>query len=185
MNKILKRREFGDPFLRQVHKRLSSSQIKSKVMQQLIDNMYYTLDHKKYGVGLAAPQIGEDLAISVIDTKPTPTRPKLLRYKMTIINPEIIKTYGNKKPQWEGCISGTQLFALVPRYKKIRLKYLDESAIEHEQDFEGIIAQIIQHEVDHLNGILFVDKVKDTKSYMTFKEYRKMLRAKNTTSNKK
>lgn len=177
MNNILKRREFGDPILRSVQNKLSTKEIKSKRIQQLLKDMYYTLEQKKYGVGLAAPQIGEDLAISVIDTKPTPTRPKLKRYKLTLINPEIVKTYGYKTPMWEGCISGTEMFALVPRYKKIRLQYLDENAKQHEKDFIGIAAQIIQHEVDHLNGILYVDKVKDTKSYMTFNEYKKMVRA--------
>ena len=178
MDSILKRREFGDPILRQVQRQLTISQIKSVKVQRLIKDMYYTLEHKKYGVGLAAPQIGEGIAISVIDTKPTPTRKKLKRIKLTIINPEIVQTYGYRKPMWEGCISGTELFALVPRYKKIRLKYLDEQAMLHEDDFDGIIAQIIQHETDHLNGVLFVDKVKDTKSYMTFKEYKKMIKDK-------
>ena len=69
------------------------------------------------------------------------------------------------------------LVAQVPRYKKVRLKYFDEQANLIEKDFDGIVAQIIQHEVDHLNGLLYVDKVKNTKSYMTFKEYKKMVLA--------
>lgn len=143
--------------------------------------MYYTLENKRYGVGIAATQVGKDVAISVIDTKPTPTRPDLVRQKLTIINPEIVTGYGRRIGQWEGCISGPDLYAQVPRYPRIRLKWMDETAEEHEQDFDGFLAHVIQHEVDHLNGVLFVDRVKDTKSYMTFREYKKM-RAKTTTS---
>jgi peptide deformylase len=154
--------------------KLSDAEILSREIQELINDMYYTLDNKKYGVGLAATQVGKCLAISTIDTKPTPTRPELKRQKLTIINPVIIKTFGSKTPMWEGCISGAELYAKVPRYKKIRLQWTDEKAKRCEQDFDGFLAHVIQHEVDHLDGILFVDRVQDTKSYMTFKEYKKM-----------
>jgi peptide deformylase len=136
--------------------------------------MYHTLEHKKYGVGLAAPQVGRSVAMSVIDTKPTPTRPDLVRQTLTIINPDITGVYGEAVEEWEACISGPDLYATVPRYKKVRLRWMDEQAQVHEENFDGFLAHVIQHEVDHLNGILFVDKVADTKSYMTFKEYRKM-----------
>lgn len=75
---------------------------------------------------------------------------------------------------WEGCISGLELYAQVPRYKKLRLKWMDEQAKTHEQDFEGFIAHVIQHEVDHLKGVLYVDRIKDTKSIITIREYKKM-----------
>jgi peptide deformylase len=174
MPKILRKTEFGNPLLRATQRRLTHDEILSEAVQDLIENMYLTLEHREYGVGIAAPQLGRSLAISVIDTKPTPTRPDLVRQKLTIINPEIIKTYGSKTEEWEGCISGTELYAKVPRYKKIRLIWHDEKSQLHEQDFDGFLAHVIQHEVDHLNGILFVDKVKDTSSYMTFREYKKM-----------
>lgn len=166
--------------LRTVAMRLSDAEILSPVIQKLIKNMCYTLEQKKYGVGIAATQVGESLAISTIDTKPTPTRPELKRQKLTIINPEILKTYGEKEAMWEGCISGPKLYAQVPRFKKIRLTWKDEKAKQHEQDFDGFLAHVIQHEVDHLNGILFIDKVEDTHSYMTFKEYKKMQKKKIT-----
>jgi peptide deformylase len=173
MNRILRKTEFGNPILRSRAKILTSDEIVSEETQRLIQDMYYTLERKKYGVGIAAPQLGRPLAISAIDTKPTPTRPELVRQKLTIINPEIVKNYGRKVEQWEGCISGSELYAKVPRYTRVRLRWQDEEAQVHEEDFEGFMAQVIQHEVDHLNGILFVDKVRDTKSYMTFKEYQK------------
>lgn len=137
--------------------------------------MYYTLEHRKYGVGLAAPQVGEGIALCIVGIKETPTRPDLEKVQLTLINPEIVMTYGYRKPMWEGCISGSELYAQVPRYKKLRLKWQDERAHKHEADFDGFMAHVIQHEVDHLNGILYVDRIKDTKSIMTMREYKKQM----------
>lgn len=174
----LKRTQFGNNILRAVAARLSDEQILSAETQEFIRAMYDTLENKKYGIGLAAPQVNRSLAISVISTKPTPTRPTIKHEKLTIINPEIIKTYGYRTGLWEGCISGTDMYAKAMRYKKIRIRWQDEKAKQHERDFEGLMAHVLQHEIDHLNGILFVDRVKDTKTYMTFSEYKKMRRAK-------
>ncbi len=171
---ILRRRQFGDPILRTVAKALSREDILSMRIQTLIHDMQTTLEKKKYGVGLAAPQVGQSVALSVIAIKPTPTRPQLKPEKLTVINPVIVKTYGAKYPMWEGCISGPELYAQVPRYKKVRVTWQDDSAEAHEQDFEGFMAHVLQHEIDHLNGLLFVDNVEDTRSYMTFSEYKKM-----------
>jgi peptide deformylase len=174
MSKILRKTEFGNPVLRDVAHRLSSEEIVSADIQALIEDMYYTVEQKRYGVGLAAPQVGRGMAISVIAIKSTPSRPDLKPEKLTIINPEIMQFYGRKSSMWEGCISGLELYAQVPRYKRLRLKWMDEQAKQHEQDFDGFIAHVIQHEVDHLNGILYVDKIKNTKSIMTIREYKKM-----------
>jgi peptide deformylase len=140
MSRLLRKTEFGNPILRVTARRLNDKQIRSAEIQDCIDDMYFTLERRKYGVGMAAPQVGKSLAISVIDTKPTPTRPELIRQRLTIINPEIIKTYGRKTERWEGCISGPELYATVPRYAKIRLRWQDQSAQIHENDFEGFMA---------------------------------------------
>ena len=139
--------------------------------------MRFTLTSKKLGVGLAAPQVGKDLALSVISIHPTKHRPKVKELELVIINPKITKYTGRKTQMWEGCLSGGKsgLFAKVPRHKSVELEYLDEKGIKHKKTFKGLPAQVIQHEVDHLNGILFVDKVKDTKTYMTLKEYKKQI----------
>lgn len=139
--------------------------------------MRYTLEKKAYGVGLAAPQVGQGVAISVVGIKPTPTRPNNPVISMTIINPKIVRMYGRREPMWEGCVSFGDArnfpYAQVPRYKKLRLKYMDEKGDAQERDFEGLLAHVLQHEVDHLQGILFVDRVEDTSSYMTTAEYKK------------
>lgn len=174
--------EFGDPVLRTVAKNVPIAEIKSEIIQKLILDMTDFLSSKKHGVGLAAPQTGESLAVAIILIRPTPNRPKEKKIKLTIINPEIITNFGRRKQMWEGCISAgpinSSLFAKVPRYKKIKLKYHDEKGMKREKIFDGLIAQVIQHEVDHLNGKLFVDWVKDPKTYTTFKEYMKLVKAK-------
>ena len=179
MSQILKATQFGNPILRSKTRRLTSAEVRSENIQALIDTMRYTLLKKAYGVGIAAPQVGVDIALSVIGIKPTPNRPNLESFETVIINPEIIETYGNKKRLWEGCIScGTgknTLFAQVPRYKRIKLRWLDEKGIKQEEILDGFIAHVVQHEVDHLNGVLFVDRVKDPSTFMMADEYRKRI----------
>jgi peptide deformylase len=139
--------------------------------------MRYTLEKKHYGVGLAAPQVGQPLAIAVLGLKPTPTRPDIKELSITLINPEIITHADKRTPMWEGCISGPDMYGKAMRYPELRLRWLDERARHHEQDFKGLLAQVVQHEVDHLNGILFVDRVADPKTYVTFSEYKKIRKA--------
>jgi peptide deformylase len=173
--------EFGDTILRQKVTKLTVSGIKSPKTQKLIKEMQEFLHSKKRGIGLAAPQVGEDMALAVISIRPTKNRKDVEKFELVIINPEITKVYGRRSQEWEGCISGgalkSGLFAKVPRYKKIELKYHDEKGRLHQDIFENLPAHVIQHEVDHLNGILFVDKVKDTKTFITYSEYMKLAKA--------
>lgn len=175
----LKITRFGNPLLRQKARHLSSNEILSDKVQELITAMKVTIASKKYGVGLAAPQVGEDIALSVIAIKPTPNRPHLQSFESVIINPEIIKTHGYRKQLWEGCISSGSgrdtLFAKVPRYKSITLRWYDENAELHEEKLTGFPAHVAQHETDHLNGVLFVDTVKDTGTFMMQDEYIKRI----------
>jgi len=177
MRRILKRIEFGNPILRCETKKLSREEILSKDIQELIDDIRHTLDNKKYGIGLAAPQVGRDISLSVIHIRPTklrPDLPKSMWASLVIINPKVTKTYGRPKQYWEGCISLSNTFAKVPRYKKIAVSYTDEKAAKQEKIFEGLLAHVIQHETDHLNGTLFVDRVKDHSTYITATEYKKL-----------
>ncbi len=181
MANVLRRTQFGNPLLRQVARELRKDEILSQEVQRLIKDMSHTLDKRLNGVGLAAPQVGQPLALSVIDIHSTKSRPDLPKekwFKAVVINPKIIKTYGRRKQMYEGCLSFADVFAKVPRYKKVRVGYLDEKGRGHEKDFEGLPAHVIQHEVDHLHGVLFVDRVKDPASYITGSEYRKMVREK-------
>lgn len=182
MNKVLRRTQFGNSVLRQKCTELSAEDVLSKEVQQLISNMRHTLKERKYGIALAAPQVAKSVALSVVHIRPTKTRPNLPKSKwadLVIINPRITKTYGTKQQLWEGCISLAEVFAKVPRYKKLQLEYLDENAAKQTKIFEDLLAQVIQHEVDHLNGTLFVDRVIDSSTFMSGAEYRKRIVNKN------
>jgi len=174
--KVLPRTQFGDPILRKRAKRLMLKDIQSPTIQQLIQNMRHSLVTEELGVALAAPQVGESLALTVIAIRPSLHRPDVQEFDLVLINPDIVEYVGEKTLLWEGCISGgshgkADLFAKVPRYKRVRVKFYDEHGTMHEETFEGLKAQIVQHETDHLNGMLFVDRVEDTKTFMTHHEY--------------
>lgn len=172
---------FGNPILREPARHLTVEEIKSAEIQQLLKDMFEYMDaHPAFGVGIAAPQLNVPLAISVITIKPTDYRPDTDEVRMAIINPEIVQCYGRTTAMWEGCLSlgfkeGDEEqdfpYAQARRYKKIRLRYIDEAGQQQERDFDGLLAHVIQHETDHLNGILFVDRVKNTRSYMMKSEY--------------
>ena len=167
---------FGNPILREKARELTVDEIKGDEIQQLIASVRYTNETKKYGVGLAAPQVGESIALSVIGIKPTPTRPNLEKFDQVIINPTF-EGIGRRTGMWEGCQSGGKqndtLYGKALRYRKIRATWYDEHAKFHEKELTGFIAHVFQHETDHLNGVLFVDRVRDTKTYMMADEYRK------------
>jgi peptide deformylase len=179
MLRALRKTHFGNPVLRQVAQRLTEQEILSKDIQGLIANLRYTCEREKFGVGLAAPQVGRSVSISVIAIKPTPTRPDRKRYDRVLINPEIIKLYGEQTSMWEACISfgasGQFPYAQALRYKKIRIRFLDENAQSHDEILEGFEANVVQHEVDHLNGILFVDRVVDNKTFVMASEFKKRI----------
>jgi peptide deformylase len=175
--KILPRKEFGDPILREKARQLTKSEISSVKIQGLIKNMHHTLVTKKFGIGLAAPQIGEGIALSVIAIRPTKHRPDVDNFDCVIINPKITKTFGAKRHMWEGCLSAGEsgLFAKVKRYHEVEVSYVDEKGEPQKGKFVGLQAQVMQHEIDHLNGVLFMDHVTDPASYMTLKEYKKRI----------
>lgn len=180
--KLLTRTQFGNPILQQKARHLTVAEIKGEEIQHLIADMSYTLGTKKYGVGLAAPQVGIPVAASVIDIQPKdPNHPQSGTFKQVIINPEYTGI-GRKIDRWEGCLSfgskNSPVFAQTKRYKKIRVTFYDQIGRKHQQQLEGLPAHVFQHETDHLNGILFPQRVVDHTTWMNHTEYRKMLRQK-------
>jgi peptide deformylase len=179
MPKLLVPTRFGNPILRDRATELSVDEIQSDDIQSLIADMAYTLLKEDYGVGIAAPQVGRSVALSVIGIKPTPNRPNLEPFSTTIINPKITETYGEPEPKWEACIScgagDNILYAQVARFNKVKLTWLDETAKSREEIVDGFVAHVVQHEVDHLNGILFLDRVEDPTTYMMADEYQKRI----------
>jgi peptide deformylase len=174
--KILKRTEFGNPILQTPAKKLTIDEIRTEKIQHLIADMRFTVSSKKYGVGIAAPQVGKSVSLSVISIKKTPSRPNAKEFDSVIINPEF-EGLGKQEEMWEGCISfaaaQAPVFAKAMRYKRIKAKWIDEKGKEHQEELDGLIAHVFQHETDHLGGILFPQRVKDHTTWMNTSEYKK------------
>ena len=112
------------------------------------------------GVGLAAPQIGRNDRIVVIDANPVAENfPECAGWKKALINPEIEVLDGEKVSRSEGCLSLPGLSEDVKRIEHIRLSYLDENFTPHEEEISGYLARIVQHECDHLEGMLYIDHI--------------------------
>jgi peptide deformylase len=132
-------------------------------LDQLIEDLFETMYHSE-GMGLAAPQIGKSIRIFVIDGTPVAEdEPSLAGFKKAFVNANISERCGDMQPMNEGCLSIPGLREEVMRESHIRISYYDESWQYHDEVFDGYKARIIQHEYDHLEGILFTDKVSPLK----------------------
>ena len=154
-----------DPRLREVSKPISHF---DDQLQTLIDDMFETM-YAARGVGLAAPQIGINLRLSVIDVIGDK------KNQLVIINPEIIAREGEKKFE-EGCLSVPGAYDTVIRAEKVTVKALDRTGKPFEIEAEGLLAECLQHEIDHMNGKLFIDMLSPLKKAMARKKLDKFKR---------
>jgi len=147
---------YGHPVLRKETKDIPLDYAN---LRTLLDNMYETM-YQADGVGLAAPQIGLEDRILVVDLKPCEKDdPSCSDFKKTFINAHIIERDGEEVLMEEGCLSIPNIHEKVPRPNRIRIQYLDENGQPHDEVYEGYKARVIQHEYDHLDGILFIDRI--------------------------
>jgi peptide deformylase len=154
---------FGDPVLREVGIDISKD---FDGLPNLIENMWETM-YGAEGVGLAAPQIGKSIRLFVIDASPfAEDEPDLEGFKKVFINAEILEETGEEWAFKEGCLSIPGLRDNVKRQETIKIKYFDEQFKEHIEEYSGFAARVIQHEYDHINGILFTDKINPLKKQM-------------------
>ena len=150
---------FGNSILR----RKCSPVDENHPVEDILKNMYETM-YNAQGVGLAAPQIGLDLSIFIIDTTPfCDDENNLIPLKKEFINPEIIDYSGKDESFNEGCLSIPGLREDVIRKDQIKIRYFDKNFNEHTEKYEGINSRVIQHEYDHLMGVLFTDRVSTLK----------------------
>ena len=170
---ILKVSRMGHPVLRKKMKPMPQAEIATPSMQRLIDDMAQTM-MEYHGVGLAAPQVHEDLrlfvAMVVSDTDEEDEQaaaPKIL----AVINPEITPISRAVEEDWEGCLSIPDIRGLVPRARDIRLRGFDREGQKLELQASGFMARVIQHETDHLDGVLFLDRMKSFQSLSFIEEY--------------
>jgi peptide deformylase len=147
---------YGHPILRKV---ADDIDLDYPGLDQLIADLFETMYHSE-GLGLAAPQIGKSIRIFVIDGKPAAEdEPALAEFKKAFINPHITERSGEPVMMTEGCLSIPNLREEVSRESHIRINYYDENRNYHDEVYEEYAARIIQHEYDHLDGIMFTDKV--------------------------
>lgn len=170
---ILQRTQFGDPILRKKAKRVALKVINTPVFKTLIRDMFATI--QDIGVGLAAPQIGQSIQLAVIDIHPLSHRPHVIPEKRVIINPKITRYSKNKELGYEGCLSCDGVRGQVPRAGEVVVEYCDEEGVKHQETVHGLLARVFQHEIDHLYGILYVDRMSDMRTLMTVQEYEKRI----------
>ncbi|MCB0788361.1 MAG: peptide deformylase [Flavobacteriales bacterium] len=158
---ILPIRAYGDPVLKKVAQDIEPGH---PGLEQLIEDMFETM-YAASGVGLAAPQVGHSIRLFIVDASPfaededgDPDENAVLKdFKKVFINPYIVEEEGEEWTFEEGCLSIPNLREPVDRQPRIVLQYQDEQFNDHEETFDGFAARVIQHEHDHLDGILFTD----------------------------
>jgi len=154
---------YGHPILKRVAKDVLKEQ---EDLNDLITNMWETM-YNAEGVGLAAPQIGRSLRIFLVDTQQTYKEDEKDKgIKTVFINAQKIVEEGEYWPYEEGCLSIPHIRGEVERQKTLKIKYLDQNFKEQIKLFEGINARVVQHEYDHLEGVLFLEKLKPLKKRM-------------------
>ncbi|MCX6703809.1 MAG: peptide deformylase [Candidatus Zambryskibacteria bacterium] len=153
-----------NPLLREIAKTVPLKDIKSSRIETLIKKMIVALESQDDGVAIAAPQINESLRVFVVSHKVfeiTKKHKDKVGKNMICINPVITKISKDRKTLEEGCLSVRYLYGKVSRAHKVSITAYDETGKEFKIGASGLLAQIFQHEIDHLDGILFIDKAKN------------------------
>jgi peptide deformylase len=154
---------YGDPILR---KKASEIEPNHADLDTIIANMFETM-YAAHGVGLAAPQVGLSIRLFIVDAKPfAEDEGNLTSFKKIFVNPQILEETGDTSTFNEGCLSIPDIREDIERKQTVRISYLDEQGKPHEEIYTGIAARIIQHEYDHIEGKLFVDKLSPLRKAM-------------------
>lgn len=163
---ILKVCRLGHPALRMQTQPIATEALASPAIQTLIDDMIVTM-HEYYGVGLAAPQVHESLSLAVIESNGARgeiPRTVLVNPDVTVLDEELIE-------DWEGCLSIPDLRGRVPRYRKLRVDALDRNGNQIKIVAEDFFARVIQHEFDHLRGLVYLDRMRDLRTLTHLTEF--------------
>jgi len=178
---VLKLLQVGEPVLRETARRLSREEIGSERIRQLIQSMHATL-RAAPGVGLAAPQVGEAIQLAIIEDlseymNEVPEEELAIRQRRpvpfhVIINPRITFSADDKVEFFEGCLSLTGFIAVVPRARKVIVECWDECGKERTIHASGWYARILQHEIDHLNGTIYIDRMQ-SRTFALLENYKK------------
>ena len=165
---ILKVARMGHPVLRQKARQVEPSEIKTPAFQKLIDDMCDTMEEYS-GIGLAAPQVHEDVRLFVAGYDSEEGDPDFPR--IVLVNPVITVVDATEVEDWEGCLSIPEIRGKVPRAREIRVTALDRQGRKIEMKARDFVARVIQHETDHLDGVLFLDRMESLESLSYLEEF--------------
>jgi peptide deformylase len=164
--------QLGRPVLREAARPVADPL--DPALQPLIDDLLVTMDDAD-GVGIAAPQVHESLALFIVASRPNLRYPHAPAMEpLVMMNPEIVHASPEMETGWEGCLSVPGLRGPVPRSREVTVRWLDRHGAPHEETFSGFVARIVQHEYDHIRGLVFLDRVVSTRDLVTEKEYRRI-----------
>lgn len=162
----------GEPVLREIAEPIN--EISSEILA-IADEMLATLEASG-GVGLAAPQVFISKRLVIVASKPNQRYPYAPLMPATVmINPSFVALSDEKQKDWEGCLSIPSIRGLVPRYRSIRVSYTDLTGQRLEVDFEGFVARVFQHEYDHLNGLVYLDRVETNQDIISETMFLKLI----------
>jgi peptide deformylase len=164
----LKIAQLGQPILRQVATEVSTEEIRSPAFQQLVDDMLATLADAE-GAGLAGPQVYQSKRLFLAAVLPS-SEPEAPPGVEVFVNPRIVAFSTEKASSWEGCLSFVELLVLVPRAQAVRVEYLTRHGEPRTMEVQGFPARVVQHEFDHLDGILTLDRAKSTRDIIKASE---------------
>jgi peptide deformylase len=167
----------GNPLLRKVSQEVTRQELASLEMQQLIDDLIDT-QRAANGAGIAAPQVGALVRIATVEVIENPRYPYKPRIPLTVVVNPVVEPLDDEIVEVnEGCLSVPNMRGNVMRFVNIRLRYWDRHGVEHDEVKRGLTAGTFQHELDHLDGLLFLDRVFDTRSLTTWEQFEKYHRA--------
>jgi peptide deformylase len=167
---ILKVARIGHPSVRAVAKPVPRDAFRDRLFQKLIDDMRETM-YEYEGVGLAAPQVHEGLRLAVIEVPGSDERSRAEVPFLVLVNPVVTPFGEDSESTWEGCLSVPDLRGIVPRWRRVKLDALDRDGKPYSIEAEDFFARVVQHECDHLDGRVYLDRMADMKSLTFIKEF--------------
>ena len=167
---ILKVARLGHPAVRSPAQPVPAEMIASPDLQRLVDDMIETM-HEYDGVGLAAPQIHVGLRLAVIEVPASDERSRDAVPLTVLVNPRVTPLGDEKEHAWEGCLSIPDLRGVVPRWSRLRLEALDRAGAPFTVEAEGFFARVIQHECDHLDGSVYLDRMEGLRTLSFLREF--------------
>jgi peptide deformylase len=173
MSEILSITQLGDPILRQQAQPINDAQ--DEQIQKLIDDLIETVAQAN-GVGVAAPQVAQSHRLFIVASRPNARYPNAPEMEPTaMLNPKIIAHSSEVVKDWEGCLSIPGIRGIVPRYQAVEVEYTTLKGKVHRQELTDFVARIFQHELDHLDGIVFLDRIESSQDIITEQEYQKRI----------